>query len=187
LAEHRLRYAAWTCASAIARGTDGAKTRNVFYTLRQAGIETELEKKRFTSHAEYDAWHPGMVKRVIKAATKNGIALTYGQGAKLLAIYIKTLHIVPGIRKDLLTHAHPPIDRILLKNRLPKGQRSNPMALAWTKFDQPRYQKTFAQLEQSSENGKPRWMIEASWHPELMMVDARAKTRIVKLAKSNKP
>jgi hypothetical protein len=88
-------------------------------------LETALAT-RFASHTEYDEWHPKMVQAVIKAAKKNGVALTFGQGAKLLAIYIKTLYIIPGQRKDLLQHAHPPVDRILLKTALSKGERSNP-------------------------------------------------------------
>ncbi|MEX1132327.1 MAG: hypothetical protein WEC15_03810 [Flavobacteriales bacterium] len=165
--EHRLRFAAWTCARAIARGTDGAKTKNVHRTIIAAGIEKELEKKSFTSNTDYDKWHAKMVQRMLKAASQNGMALSFGQGAKLLAIYIKTLYIISGQRKDLLKYAHPPIDRFLLKNALPKGEKSKLHNLAWTQFDQDRYTTVFAMVETHCGNGKERWMIEQCWHPWL--------------------
>jgi hypothetical protein len=161
--EHRLRYVAWTCARAIARGTVGAKVGNVYRTIISAELESAL-KKRFTSHRDYDKWHPKTVEAVIQAAKKNGMALTFGQGAKLLAIYIKTLYIIPGQRKDLLKHAHPPVDRILLMNALPKRERSNPGYLAWTHFDKKRYNDAFKKVEFKCCIGE-RWTIEKFWHP----------------------
>jgi hypothetical protein len=122
---------------------------------------------RFASHTDFDKWHPKMVQAVIKAAKKNGMALTFGQGAKLLAIYIKTLYIIPGQRKDLLQHAHPPVDRILLKNALPMGERSNPENLAWTHFDKVQYNKAFQKLEHACRSKGERWKIEQYWHPKL--------------------
>ena len=159
--EHRLRYAAWTCSRAIARGTVGAKMGNVYRTIVAADLETALAT-HFASHTEFDKWHPRMVQAVIKAAKKNGMALTFGQGAKLLAIYIKTLYIIPGQRKDLLQYAHPPVDRILLKNALTKGERSNPENLAWTHFDKKRYYDAFKKVESKCKKGE-RWTIEKCW------------------------
>ena len=167
--EHRLRFAAWTCARAIARGTVGAKMGNVYRTIVSADLETALAT-RFASHTDFDKWHPKMVQAVIKAAKKNGMALTFGQGAKLLAIYIKTLYIIPGQRKDLLQHAHPPVDRILLKNALPKGERSNPENLAWTHFDKKRYDEAFKKVELKCGTGE-RWKIEKCWVFKQMKTD----------------
>jgi hypothetical protein len=88
----------------------------------------------------------------------------------LLAIYIKTLYIIPGQRKDLLQHAHPPVDRILLKNALPKGERSNPENLAWTHFDKKRYDEAFKKVELKCGTGE-RWKIEKCWVFKQMKTD----------------
>lgn len=140
---------------------------NVYRTIVAADLETALAT-HFASHTEFDEWHPRMVQAVIKAAKKNGMALTFGQGAKLLAIYIKTLYIIPGQRKDLLQYAHPPVDRILLKNALPLADRSKPEDLAWTRFDEKRYKKAFQKLEQACSRKGERWRIEEYWHPKLI-------------------
>ncbi len=68
--EHRLRYAAWTCSRAIARGTVGAKMGNVYRTIVSAVMETALAT-RFASHTDFDKWHHGKLQAVIKAVKKN--------------------------------------------------------------------------------------------------------------------
>lgn len=161
--EHRLRYAAWTSTRAISRGTDGGNVGNVYRTIAAAGLEKALIQT-FASNTEYDTWHPKTVQAVIKAAKKNGMVLTFGQGAKLLAIYIKTLYIIPGLRKDLLKHAHPPVDRILLQHCLPRPHNRDSNWVSWSKFDRKRYRRSFNCIElMSLKTGEPRWKLEQCW------------------------
>lgn len=166
---HRTRYAAWAASRAIGRGASGISTARVFRAMERVDLEGRLKTTVFSSRAAYDKWHVGMVERIQKAAVSEGMQLTFGLASKVLAIHIKTLHIIVGKRKDLLRFAHPPVDRIVLKKGLPKDLRNNLTLLGWTHFSREDYRRVFKALEEHVlDSNQPRWKIEACWMNEFL-------------------
>lgn len=167
---HRARYAAWTASRAIGRGVPGVKSAGVFRAMQRVELEDRLKDMVFSSRSTYDKWHIAMVERIQKAGASEGMQLTFGLGAKALAIHIKTLHIIPSKRQDLLRFAHPPLDRIVLKNGLPKTLRNDPHLLGWTKFDRKAYSRAYNAVEENVLTAdEPRWKIEACWMSEMVL------------------
>ncbi len=162
--QHRARFAAWTASRAIGRGVADVKTERVFRAMERVDLEARLKTTTFSSRKAYDKWHVTMVERIQKAAASEEMPLTFGLGAKALAIHIKTLHIIPGKRIDLLRFAHAPLDRIVLKNGLPKQLRHDHALLGWTKFDRRAYSRAYSAVEENVlGSDEPRWKIEACW------------------------
>lgn len=89
--------------------------------------------------------------------------MSFGIAAKILAIFIKVMYIIPGERQDLLKHGHPPLDRIVLMNSL--RSIAHNQSLSWTKFDKRQYYAAFKLITKESERTNYRWELERHWHP----------------------
>lgn len=94
---------------------------------------------------------------------------TYGRAAKLIAVYLKAMVVTgPGSKTALARVAHPPIDRILLKNICQAGHLESPHkkewgVVNWSKLDAKGYYRLIGQLRVCLKDGEPMWMLEKYW------------------------
>ncbi len=162
--EHREYYAAWAATRSVGILFKDVQKFKVYRSLLLSQVENSLLENQFNSRKEFDVWHRSMVERIVKIARKEGIEFSFGRAAKVLAIHIKTLHIIPGKRTDLVKFAHPPIDRTVLTTGLPSECRRDKTNLSFTKFSREQYSKVFKCLESNLlRPTDPRWKIEVRW------------------------
>jgi hypothetical protein len=157
--EHLHRYAVWTAARAAQRGF--TTTKNIKQAIDATSLK-ELIHKPEIAVGDFDGYHRECAKALIKAFKKMKVDASYGRIAKIIAIYIKTAVILPNKAKSELSKiAHPPIDRILLKNVLPKGDKIP----NWTELDKKKYfdliKKIRAKIK--AEEMDANWKLEVYW------------------------
>lgn len=157
--EHLHRYAVWTAARAAQRGF--TTTKNIKEAIEASNLK-ELIYKPEIAVGYFDGYHRACANKIIEEFDNMTINASYGRAAKIIAIYIKTAIILPNQGKCALSRvAHPPIDRILLKNVLPKGETLP----NWTALNQDDYFKLLETIKTkiNSENFEANWMIEKYW------------------------
>lgn len=158
--DHTHRFAVWTAARAVQRNfTTSIIIKNSIESteLSKLLIDEEIATNNFKN------FHIKTCNQLISEFSKHNITASYGQAAKIVAIYIKTAIVLPCKGVGLLSKlAHPPIDRILLKS-LPKKyciKLEN-----WTQLDKSKYWELIGVLEDISKkdfNGD-FWRIETFW------------------------
>jgi hypothetical protein len=157
--EHLHRYAVWTAARAAQRGF--TTTKNIKQAIDATSLK-ELIHKPEIAVGDFDGYHRECAKALISAFKKMKVDATYGRAAKIIAIYIKTAVILPNKGKSELSKiAHPPIDRILLKNVLPKGDKIP----NWTELDQKEYFELLKKIRAKikAEEMDANWKLEVYW------------------------
>ena len=88
--------------------------------------------------------------------------------AKIIAIYIKTYHILGNPTSSLSEFAHPPVDRILLAALFKNNKelsKLNVADTAWTNLTEKDYFEVIDELRiiQQEQELKYFWMLESSW------------------------
>ena len=162
---HLHNYACWTAARAAQRRFRGAKTEVVKHVLEAGNFPKSLEDLYESSptREEYDAWHQSMVGRLQIGFEQVDVPATYGQVAKIIAIYVKTVYVARYPESTLAMVAHPPIDRVLLRNvRACKSTAPFAGSISWTKFDSSEYHTALGYLRKEC-SGQPFWAIERYW------------------------
>ena len=168
--EHQHRLAAWAAGRAAVRGVLGAKVKNLRALLEGAGIDRSFTVcKLEESPVEFDCQHRSLCAAIISTAALQELALSHGQAAKLLNVYLKVRFVCgPDHHNRCVRHIHPPIDRELLKCLAAKnvgGFRKEWAAAkskAWSKFSQDDYESVIKRIK-TVLGGEPLWTIEEYW------------------------
>ena len=167
--EHRHRFSVWAAARAAQRGFSGVDTLR--RALEACGIVEFLETANLNDidATRFDALHRQWCMSVVdflKEAGKENV--TFGRGAKLIAIYLKAVVVLgPGAETVFARIAHPPIDSILLGNLaasdVASEQKSNWAKTKWTKLNDKEYYELIMQLRQALGPEEPFWKLERFW------------------------
>ncbi len=155
--EHRHRYACWTAARAVQRGYS-VKTPQMIEAIENSGLQKAVSNLHTgaISAEEFDKFHREVANK-LKAKLSVHTDTTYGRVAKIIAIYIKTAHIMAYPDSALSRVAHPPIDRILLKHLHVKDVK-------WTDLKEEDYFRLINTFRNQT-NGRPFWKLEYAWSP----------------------
>lgn len=165
--DYRHDFAVWAGARASQRGFTTVKLLKE--ALELSGVkEFSRNPSLVTSSSEFNNRHGVWCNRVCDLLEDNNVkGVTFGRAAKLIAVYLKVMLVMPNIDSTQAHFIHPPIDRILLQNLSKIGpismdnkrlfRQSN-----WTKFDQDEYLEVLNAIR-SFLNGKPMWRIEEYW------------------------
>jgi hypothetical protein len=92
---------------------------------------------------------------------------TYGRAAKLVAVYLKSMVVLPDLQSDVTGYIHPPVDRIMLQNiaQDPDVNREASQILrnaSWTQFDEEEYFDIISILKKIN-GDRPFWKVEEYW------------------------
>lgn len=166
--QHRHNFAVWCAARAVQRNFANANTLILKEALENSGVVAFIKdnEENDISKTHFDEQHERWCNSILK--TWNNIdGASYGRAAKLVAVYIKAMIVVRNGQSKLAIVAHPPIDRIILKNisrdsRIHHDNRENWKEINWTKLDKEKYKKLIKDFRQVV-NNQPFWVIEKYW------------------------
>ena len=172
--EHRHRFSVWAAARAAQRGFKGGSVDALTAALESCGVSVYLSTSESldTSQRKFDRLHRQWCRRIMKHLSGCGVQdATFGRAAKLLAVYLKSMVVIgSGARSNLAKTAHPPVDRILLRElaRADDIEHPNQRAWAqvnWTELGEKEYYTLISQLRSCLKRGEPMWHLERYWHP----------------------
>ena len=169
LFQHKHNFSVWAGARASQRGFTNVE--NLKNALEQCGVVEYLRNNNlYVETKAFNALHEQWCDSIVNYLTQRKIEkVTFGRAAKLLAVYLKSMIVVGGHADSLLAKvAHPPIDRILLKN-LSKSKVINPSVktklqnINWTELNKKDYYILVRQLKSCLNSDEPFWHIEKYW------------------------
>ena len=110
-------------------------------------------------------WCNAITEHLLQADVKN---VTYGRAAKLVAVYLKTMIVIPDPESVFAAIAHPPVDRILLQNlardkQYPSVFRKIWSTTNWTGLNEEAYYQLIDGFRQCGLNKPQFWRIERYW------------------------
>jgi hypothetical protein len=165
--KYRHDFAVWAGARASQRGfttveilKDALETSGVMLFASNPNI--------ISNQVEFEKAHLIWCQNICKFLDNKDISnVSFGRAAKLIAVYLKSMVVIPNMDSPQASFIHPPVDRILLQNlsKLNKIPRDHQMLLSrssWTKFNLTEYIKIIAIID-TYLNGKPLWQIEEYW------------------------
>jgi len=159
-AEHVHRFAVWTAARAVQRNF--TTTENIRKAIEQTELQNLFFRKDINSPEQFDKFHKETCDKLITEFRKQGMVPSYGRAAKIVAIYIKTVIVIPEKGKSKLSKiAHPPIDRILLHNLDSKYPELKLKSRNWTTLNKVEYFKLIKKFREDF--GDCFWKIEVNW------------------------
>ena len=161
--EHKHRYAVWTAARAVQRSfttTEIIKKAIESSSLRQFSESSEkIDRDRF------DQFQIEWCDSIIKSFEKNNITCSYGRAAKIVAVYLKTAVILPGLGNSVNAMViHPPIDRILLTRISKEEEFKDLKKTNWTSLKIEDYWHLVGRLKKHQLGFN--WKLEQLWKPE---------------------
>jgi hypothetical protein len=162
--EHRHNFAVWAAARATQRGF--TTTDNLRKALESTGINDFLETP--CGEEAFDKWHRRWCNSICDhLATNNIDDATYGRAAKLVAVYLKSMVVLPNLASDEAAYVHPPVDRILLQNiaKDPGVSAEHSQTLrntSWTQLDEQSYFDVLSILREVN-GDRPFWKLEEYW------------------------
>jgi hypothetical protein len=167
--EHRHRFAVWAAARATQRGF--ATVEMLRDALEASGIEGFVldPNSLATDEMAFDRHHRDWCRAIMGFLSEKKLAnVTFGRAAKLVAVYLKSMIILgSGATSSLAAVAHPPIDRILLRNLASSDIKSSYKprwrTTNWTTLDEPSYYALISQLKGVLARGEPFWKLEQYW------------------------
>ncbi len=170
--QHRHNFAVWAGARAAQRGFTSVE--NLKNALEQSGVcEFSSSLPKSASPKEYDALHRVWCSNICDYLNKKEIQnVTYGRAAKLIAVYLKSMIVLPDLNSVWATLIHPPIDRILLKglaksNCVNKEQKHFLNTINWTQLNVEQYFELLKLLYKINSPNPlcptPLWKIERFW------------------------
>ena len=170
LFEHRHRFSAWAAARATQRSF--TTVENLRDALQNCGIVDFLRNPdaENTDEVTFQNQHKIWCRSIVDFLNDRGIdKVTYGRAAKLVGVYLKSMVIIgTDANSSLAAVAHPPIDRILLKNisRTQEIQSSHQVrwrSINWTELTEESYYDLISQLRDCLVAGDPFWKLEKFW------------------------
>jgi len=160
--QHRHNFAVWCAARAVQRKF--TKTPILKKAIEYSGVvefikENEgkdITPKTFDIH--HETWCESIIQTWEKGKVSGG---SYGRAAKLLAVYIKSMVVVRNGTSKLSDVAHPPIDRIILKNiskdkNINHPNRTSWKSINWTELSKSKYITLINDFRQVLD-GQPFW------------------------------
>jgi hypothetical protein len=161
--EHKHRYAVWTAARAVQRKF--TTTNNIAKAIDKSGLRRFSETDEVYTADQYDIEQHTWCTQLMKAFDEMGVACSYGQAAKIVAIYLKTAVVLPGngISPNALV-IHPPIDSILIKSISDLPGLSHIKNERWTKFTKAKYIEVIDSIR--AKFGRFDWTLEEHWKPQ---------------------
>jgi hypothetical protein len=157
---HLHNFAVWTAARAAQRGF--TTSANIAKAIVASGLREDcVDEKIDWNEPVFDSYHQKWAARIIENIRQaTGINCTYGRASKIIAIYIKTAVVLTNRGEGALAaFAHPPIDRILLKNlKMKHWVKAVPN---WTDLEQNEYFLLIEHLR--SFEITPFWKLEEFW------------------------
>ena len=167
---HRHNFSVWAAARAtqrrfttVDRLRDALQGSGIVEFVRDHAL-SDINADTFLTH------HGKWCDRIVELLKGAGVQrVTFGRAAKLVAVYIKSMVVVgPHAQTNLARVAHPPIDRILLKNlsrleTLPRDTRKVLRVTNWTDLDRDCYYALSRLLQGSVPNLDPFWHLEEYW------------------------
>jgi hypothetical protein len=172
LFEHRHRFAVWAAARATQRGfTNVDKLRDA---LESSGVMVFVRDHAAAEldAATYAAHHAEWCDKIIESLKHAGVpetTVSFGRAAKLVAVYIKSMVVVGPLAQTALARvAHPPIDRIILRNlseepHLPSHVKKKFRETNWTTLDQSEYDSLIRMIQNHVSGLEPFWLLEEYW------------------------
>ena len=170
LFEHRHRFSSWAAARATLRNF--TTVENLRDAIENCGIVSFLRNNNaiLLDDETFNKHHIIWCRSIIDFLNNIGIAkVTYGRAAKLVGVYLKSMVIIgPHSNSSLALVAHPPIDRILLRNishasEIEPHFRERCRLINWTELDEQSYYDLVAQLRSCLRAGEPFWSLERYW------------------------
>lgn len=162
-------FASWCAARAAQRGfAESSIIIEAIYKSQLPNFEFVLNKSNLDGKY-YSNWHNEVNQEICKHLKKHTNIknkVTYGRVAKIIAVYIKTAHILGNPKSKISKFAHPPIDRILLNNLAKKyPDLFKGKYLVWTKLNKRQYQSIIESLKEVQKREKMNyfWMMEKYW------------------------
>jgi hypothetical protein len=94
--------------------------------------------------------------------------VTYGRAVKLVAVYLKTMIVIPDPESVFASIAHPPVDRILLQNLARDSEYPNEIRKAWrstnwTDLNEGTYYHLIESFRECELDKPQFWRIERYW------------------------
>lgn len=161
--EHKHRYAVWTAARAVQRKF--TTTNNISKAINKSGLRRFSETDEVYTTDQYDIEQYTWCIQLIEAFEEVGIACSYGQAAKIVAIYLKTAVVLPGNgNSPNALVIHPPIDSILIQAISAFPELSHLKNKRWTKFSFDKYVDVVGSVR--AKFGKFDWTLEEYWKPQ---------------------
>ncbi len=155
-------YAVWTAARAVQRNF--TNTKNIKAAIEQAGLKELIDRKEEMTIDQFDIFHKTSANIIIEYLRSIGIQASYGQSAKMIAIYIKTAIVIKDSGLSNISKiAHPPIDNILLTQLHKKHPELDVSGINWTQLDEKKYFYLIKKLR--TLNMEYFWELEKYWTP----------------------
>ena len=167
---HKHNFAVWTAARAVQRNF--TNTKAIAGAIGKAELHKSVCAFEFESFSDkkFDSLHVEIANKILAnlPVKKEDKREKYGRAAKIIAIYIKTYHILGNPTSSLSKVAHPPVDRILLSKLYRNNgelKKLNVADTAWTNLSEKDYFEVINELRIVQEKHKLEyfWMIEAGW------------------------
>jgi hypothetical protein len=160
--DHLHNFAVWTAARATQRGF--TTTLNIQAAINQTDLKNLINNDGFVTSQQFDDFHIKNAEKIIDCLKNKGVSASYGQAAKIIAIYIKTSKVIrdSGL-SNLSKIAHPPIDHILLENLNKKFSSLRLSGIKWTQLNRDQYFELINKLRKL--DYKNFWELEQYWTP----------------------
>jgi hypothetical protein len=105
------------------------------------------------------------MEHLLQADIKN---VTFGRAAKLVAVYLKTMIVIPDPECVFAAILHPPVDRILLQNvardkQYPSEFRKVWSTTNWTELNEDQYYQVIETFRECGLDIPQFWRIERYW------------------------
>lgn len=162
--QHRHNFAVWAAAQATLRGlTSRDYLREALESTAIEGfVEEPCGKDAFDGR--HRTWCNGICDHLASIGVEGA---TYGRAAKLVAVYLKSMVVLPDLQSDVAGYIHPPVDRIMLQNiaQDPDVNRETSRVLrnaSWTQFDEEEYFDILQVLREVN-GDQPLWRLEEYW------------------------
>ena len=165
--KHKHNFSVWAGARAAQRGfTNVELLRDA---LDQCGVTDFSENLNLINNVDdFNIKHKEWCESICDYLNEKGVQkVTYGRAAKLIAVYLKSIIVLPNIHTPQASFIHPPIDRILLQNLSKHSAvtQENKKLLKntnWTELDETNYLKVL-QVICNIIGTEPNWKIEEFW------------------------
>lgn len=161
--DHLHNYAVWTAARAVQR--EFTNTFNIKSAIEATGLRNLISWNNDEMTADlFDAFHRETANMMIDFFNDIEVRASYGQAAKIIAIYLKTSVIIRDSGLGNISKiAHPPVDNILLTQLHRQYPYLVDAGVKWTQLDESNYFRLIHNLRQL--NFEYFWEIEKYWTP----------------------
>lgn len=155
-------YAVWTAARAVQRSF--TNTKNIKSAIESSDIRRIVTNNSTLTVEQFDFFHRSTAHIIIESLDKFGIKASYGQAAKIIAIYLKTSIVIRDSGLSPISKiAHPPIDSILLTNLHKRFPNLGISRIKWTKLNEIEYFNLIHKLRSLKLDSF--WELETFWNP----------------------